>query len=818
MAQHRSPLDRYHDWFALRGWTPFQFQEEVFHAYMNGYSGILNAPTGSGKTYALWIPVMMEWLKGQAEEKSKSAAGLKILWITPVRALTKDILNAMQRAAADLEVGWSIVARTGDTTAAERQRHKRNVPDAMITTPESLHVMLAQKGYPDMFKNLEAVIVDEWHELLGTKRGVQVELALSRLKALKPGLKIWGISATIGNLDQALHVLLGEHVHEAKFQFVKADLEKDLHIETLLPDEVERFPWGGHLGISLLPKMLPIIDRSKTTLVFTNTRSQCEIWYQRLLMANLDFAGQIGLHHGSLSADVRNWVETALHENALKVVVCTSSLDLGVDIRPVETVFQIGGPKGIARFLQRAGRSGHAPGETSRIYFVPTNSLELIEGAAIRTAIDEKRVESRIPVVRAFDVLVQYLVTLAVSEGFEQDKLFNEIINTHAYNTITQDEWRQVLEFVTSGGASLREYPEFHKVVIEDGVYKVVNRGTAMRHRMSIGTIVSDPVMTVKFMKGGSLGTIEEGFIARLNPGDVFSYAGRNLELVQAKDMQAIVRISKKTNAIIPQWFGGKMPLSSQLSDMIRRKLTEAMNGTATDIELKTLEPLFRTQRERSVIPGEDQFLIESLFTKEGHHIFFYTFEGRYVNEGLAALFSHRFARVRPATFSISMSDYGIDMLCDEEVDIQQAIEKGLFSTDHLTTDILGGMNAMEMARRKFRDIAHIAGLVFQGYPGKQKKNKDLHASSRLFFEVFRDYEPNNLLLRQAFDEVLYDLLDEVRLRNALNRINTQEVIIKKIDNLTPFSFPLYVEMFREKASTEKLEDRIARMIRQLEK
>jgi ATP-dependent helicase Lhr and Lhr-like helicase len=817
MALHDQPLKRYRDWFDQRAWKPFDFQEETLHAYMEGYSGILNAPTGSGKTYALWLPVLMEHLQ-QQDADPNGAKGLKVLWITPVRALAKDILNAMQRAASELGIPWYIVARTGDTSAAERQKHKRNIPDAMITTPESLHVMLAQKGYPEIFTSLRAVIVDEWHELLGTKRGVQVELALSRMKAMRPGLKIWGISATIGNLDQAMYVLLGEHIHDSKFRLVKADIEKDIAVETLLPDEIERFPWGGHLGVKLLPKMLPIIDSSRTSLVFTNTRSQCEIWYQRLLDAEPDLAGQIGLHHGSLSAEVRNWVENALHEEALKVVVCTSSLDLGVDIRPVETVFQVGGPKGVARFLQRAGRSGHEPGATSRIYFVPTNSLELIEGAAIREALKEGRVESRIPVVRAFDVLIQYLVTLAVSEGFVARQLFDEVVQTHAYNSISEDEWRSVLEFVTSGGASLRQYPEFHKVVVEEGIYKVVDRRIAMRHRMSIGTIVSDASMTVKFMKGGTLGTIEEGFISRLKPGDVFSYAGRNLELVQIREMQAIVRIAKSNKSIVPQWFGGKMPLSSQLSDMIRRKLTEAMEGTATDVELKVLQPLFATQRERSIIPREDQFLVESLFTKEGHHVFFYTFEGRYVNEGLAALFSHRFARVRPVTFSIAMSDYGIEMLCDQEIDIQLAIDRGLFSTENLTADILGGMNAMEMARRKFRDIAHIAGLIFQGYPGKHKKNKDLQASSRLFFEVFRDYEPENLLLRQAFDEVLYDQLDETRLRAALQRISTQEIVIKKIDHLTPFSFPIYVEMFREKASTESFTDRVQRMIKQLER
>jgi len=571
------------------------------------------------------------------------------------------------------------------------------------------------------------------------------------------------------------------------------------------------------LGIKLIPKILPILEKSKTTLIFTNTRSQCEIWYQRLLQAEPELAGIIGLHHGSLSKEVRDWVETALHSEALKVVVCTSSLDLGVDIRPVETVIQIGGPKGVARFLQRAGRSGHQPGAQSKIYFVPANSLEIIEGAALRTAIAENKMESRVPVIRAFDVLIQYLVTLAVSEGFDEKQIFDEVINTHAYNSITRDEWLQVLEFITSGGASLKSYSEFSKVVKEEGKYVVNDKKTAQRHRMAIGTIVSDAMITVKFMKGGHIGSIEENFISKLNPGDVFSFGGRNLELVLIKDMQAIVRIAKTNKSIVPQWLGGKMPLSSQLSEVIRRKLTEAMEERSEDIELQILKPLFDKQKEGSAIPREDQFLIESYHTKEGHHIFFYTFEGRYVNEGMAALFAHRFSRIRPMSFSIAQNDYGIEMLTDETIDIQLAIDQGLFSTDNLFADIQGGMNAAEMARRKFRDIAHIAGLIFPGYPGKQKKNKDLQASSRLFFEVFRDYEPNNLLLKQAYDEVLYDLLDENRMRAALNRINQQEIIIKEIAQLTPFSFPIFVEMFRDKASTEKLSDRVERMLRQLD-
>jgi ATP-dependent Lhr-like helicase len=805
--------EKYSEWFRKKGWTPFSFQEEVLDAFLEGKSGLLNAPTGSGKTYALWLPLLLEFAEAKQPKK-----GLKVIWVTPVRALAKDLLRAMKQAATDLEIPWEIAARTGDTSAAERKKLQKKIPDAIVTTPESLHVMLAQKGYPDLFKNLSAIIVDEWHELLGSKRGVQVELALSRLKKISSGVKIWGISATIGNLDQALHVLLGEQIHDTPFRLVKAEVEKKLDIETLIPDEIEKFPWGGHLGVALLPKMLPIIHQSRTSLIFTNTRSQCEIWYQRLLEADPSLAGRIGLHHGSLSSDVRTWVEDALHSDKLKAAVCTSSLDLGVDIRPVETVFQIGGPKGVARFLQRAGRSGHEPGATSKIYFVPTNSLELIEAAATKQAVKEGKVESRVPVIRAFDVLIQYLVTLAVSEGFKEKEIYEEVSNTFCYNSINDEEWHHVLAFVTTGGPSLTHYPEFHKVIIEEGTYKVVNRGIAMRHRMSIGTIVSDSMMTVKFLRGNSLGSIEEGFISRLQAGSVFSFAGRTLELIRTKEMQAFVRLSKSDKAIIPQWLGGKMPLSSQMSDMIRRKLSEATEEGSEDPELKALDPLFKIQRERSAIPSQDQFLIEVFKTKEGFHLFFYTYEGRYVNEGLAALFTHRFARIKRASFSISMNDYGIEMLSDQEVDIKKAIEEGLLSGENLQTDILGGINAMEMARRKFRDIAHIAGLIFPGYPGKQKKTRDLHASSRLFFEVFSDYEPDNLLLQQAFDEVLYDQLDEVRIRKALERINRQEIIIRYPAKITPFAFPIYFEMFRQKASTESLQDRVKRMIEQLEK
>lgn len=804
-------LSDYKAFFKSRGWRAFPFQLQLLEKYFNGLNGILNAPTGSGKTLSLWLPALLYSLHTNPKKK-----GVKVIWVTPVRALASDIRRAMQDSADHFDSGWKIGSRTGDTSAAERKKLKEKPPDCLITTPESLHLLLSNKDNREYFSSVECIVVDEWHELLGSKRGVQTELALSRIRSLSPSLRLWGISATIGNLDQAAYVLFGEDIHELPYEIIKADVRKKIKMVSMIPEKVEEYPWAGHLGVKLIDRVLEVVSKSTTTLIFTNTRSQCEIWYQRLLQTSPDLAGQLALHHGSLSPEVRVWVEKSLHAGKLKAVVCTSSLDLGVDISPVETVVQIGGPKGVARFLQRAGRSGHQPGAESRIYFVPAHSLELVEASALRTAIAENKTEDRRPVIRCFDVLIQYLVTLAVGGGFNEKEVFDQVIRTHAFNTISDDEWRQMLVFITSGGASLRNYPEFSKVVMRDGLYLVTDRRTAMRHRLSIGTIVSDPMMQVKLMSGKRLGTIEESFISRLNPGNVFSFAGRNLELVKIQNMEVLTRISASSKSIVPQWLGGKMPLSGKLSQALRERLNDVTNDIYPDKEMESLRSLFEKQKKQSIIPKLDEFLIECIHTREGYHYFFFTFEGRYVNEGIAALLSYRLTREKSRTFSIGLNDYCIDLLTDEPIDVHRHVKENLFSTKNLEEDILGGMNSAEMARRKFRDIANIAGLVFTGYPGKQKPNKHLQASSRLFFEVFNDYEPDNLLLKQAYEEVLFDQLDEIRLRESLNRINSQKIIIKHPERLTPFCFPVYAEMFRDKAGNEKIEEKLQKIINQL--
>lgn len=791
------------NWFQQKGWTPHDFQLEAWEKYAQGYSGLINAPTGSGKTYSLVLPAMLS-----AQKKS----GLKLLWVTPIRALAKEISQAAIRASDGLDLNWNIQIRTGDTSSATRQKQWSNPPDMMITTPETIHVMMATKGYSDYFKNLECVVVDEWHELIGSKRGVLMELALSRLKHLQKTLRLWGISATIGNLDEATDVLFGK-IRPLKFATIKANIQKDIVVKAIIPSVIETLPWAGHLGLRHASELLPLIHQYKTTLIFTNTRAQCEIWYQRLLELDDNLAGLIAMHHGSISKELRDWVEDALYEGRLKAVVCTSSLDLGVDFRPVENIIQIGSPKGVSRFIQRAGRSGHQPGATSHIYFLPTHALELVEAAALKYSIEHNELEDRVPYVRSFDVLIQYLMTLAVSEGFQGKTTYEEISQTFCFSSVSPSEWNEILYYLIHGTKSLEAYDEFQKLTAKGDFYFVESRQLALRHRLSIGVIVSDAMIQIKYTTGVRLGAIEEYFVAQLSPGDVFWFAGRALELVRFKEMTAQVKNSTKSNGRIPSYMGGRLPLSSQISKVLKMKMNDFKNGLIQDPEIKALIPLFETQRNRSILPGLDEFLIEYFETKEGWHLTMFPFEGRAVHEGMAALMAKRIGRMLPISFSISMNDYGFELLSDQKIDIDKIISADLFSSQDLVADIQASINAVELAKRKFRDIAVISGLIFQGYPNKVKKERHLQSSSELLFGVFHDYESDNLLYLQTYEEVMTFQLEEARLRKALEEIRSQKLVISKPALPTPISFPLLVDRLREKMSSEQLEDRIQKML-----
>ena len=849
------------NWFAAKGWQPFEYQRQTWAAYRDGHSGLVHAPTGMGKSYSVWLAIVGRWLDENPDPAHwpKQPEPLRALWITPMRALASDTLVSLQAPIVELDLPWTVDRRTGDTSEAIRRRQRQCLPTALVTTPESLSLLLSYPDADQRLASLEAVVVDEWHELLGSKRGVQTELALARLRSWNPLLRTWGLSATLGNLDEALEVLLGRQQRQRSGKAVvmaavakKGDRHrrfatepvppavlkpqasslkplpgviisgtatKPLSIETIIPADIERFPWSGHLGTRLLAEVIVAIETARTSLLFTNTRSQAEIWFRSLLRARPDWAAELALHHGSLDRDLRAYVEDRLRSGTIRAVVCTSSLDLGVDFSPVDQVLQIGSPKGIGRLLQRAGRSGHQPGALSRVVCVPTHAFELIEFAAAREAALAGRIEGRDPVDRPLDVLAQHLVTIAMGGGFTSRRLLDEVRTTHAFRRLSRFDWQWVLDFVTRGGPALQAYPQYARIRREKKRYVPTDALTTRMHRMSIGTITSESSILVRYMGGGTLGTIEESFIARIKPGDRFVFAGQTLELVRYRDMTAFVRKSSRASGIIPRWDGGRFPLSSQLAAAVRRQFQAARRKQYRSDEMRAVRPLLELQARWSDVPGPGELLLEQSKVREGYQWFVFPFEGRSVNEGLASLLAYRLSRQQPASITITPNDYGFELLSSVPFDLDEAGWRQLLSTERLRDDLLECLNTGELARRQFRDIARVAGLVFQGYPGAPRTAKQLQASSGLLYDVFLEYDSTNMLLDQARREVLDRQLETSRLARVMSRLAERRLLINYTPRLTPLAFPLWAARIQTSHLTsERWTHRIQRMIAQLER
>lgn len=851
----------------------------TWRAYADGRSGLLNAPTGTGKTSAIWLPVIehLQELKQEREwkpekklkkiqqkntkpdcdpdrnpelesfrkpdlkfnqwdvyaadknhvQKSDRKYGIRVLWITPLRALARDTEQALGDMCRELDVPLRILRRTGDTSSSVRSAIDRNPPEALITTPESLHVLLSRPDHARLFRDLVTVIVDEWHELMGSKRGVLAELGLAALRALRPQLRTWGMSATIGNLHEALQVLTGypeprhngpKHKSDTPSApvLIRSKASKSIRMETVLPDDPVRFPWAGHMGLRLLWKVIPIIRKSRTTLLFTNTRSQTEIWYQAILDACPDLAGQMAIHHGSISKESREWVEEAIRSEKLSLVISTSSLDLGVDFSPVETVIQVGSPKGVARYMQRAGRSGHQPCAESRIWFVPTHGMELIEAAALHSAVKHRQIESRPLYEKPLDVLLQFLSTLAAGGGFEPDAVFQIVRSTVSYRDLDENDWKWSLEFLSSGGSALRAYPDYRKLVPVDGLFVMTDRNLVRRHRLSIGAIVDDPVLKVRYLKGGYIGTVEESFVSRMRRGDTFLFAGKWLVFVRLKDMTVYVRKAAKNKGVVSRWMGGRMQLSSQLARQIREQIGRLSRGDSTAPEAHAIQPILDVQSERSRLPGWDELLVERLKSREGYHLFFYPVEGRAVHEGLASLVSWRISQQFPVTFSMAMNDFGFELITDRPLSFDAAALQRLFDPGRLEPDLARAINASEMSKRHFRELARIAGLLFTGYPGSIKAGKHLQASSEMLYDVFRKYDPDNRLLNQTAKEVLFRHINLERIRQAAERITQMQLVLQPLEKPSPFCVPIMVDRLRGRLTSEQLEDRIRKMQEQL--
>ncbi|MEQ8821327.1 MAG: ligase-associated DNA damage response DEXH box helicase [Sumerlaeia bacterium] len=816
--------DAIRQFFSERGWEPFPFQLEAWEAYLNGDSGLIHAPTGTGKTLAAWMGPVIEWMAEHPEPSAwphpaspKDAPPLTVLWITPLRALASDTAASLRAPLEMLGIPWLVEGRTGDTKQSVRARQKERLPTGLITTPESLSLLLSYPATRERFATLRHIVVDEWHELIGSKRGVQTELCLARLRCLNPRVQTWGVSATLGNLEEAMAVLLGSGAGRGRM--VHSAAAKDIRIETVLPPDIERFPWSGHIGIQLLPEVMTLIEGAGTTLLFTNTRSQAEIWHQSILDRDPPWADRVALHHGSLDRATREANEEGLKSGRIKVCVATSSLDLGVDFSPVDQVIQVGSPKGVGRLVQRAGRSGHRPGEPSLVRCVPSNVLEFVEYAAARDAVAAGRIENRTPFEKPLDVLVQHMVTIAAGDGFLPGELLAEVRGAHAYRGLSDDEWRWCLDFITIGGRALGAYPQYRKVSPDrDGRMTIRNDDIAKIHRLNIGTISSNATIRVKLANGGDIGHVEEYFIARLRPGNAFLFAGRALELVRIKDMTALVRPATKRTETTPRWGGGRMPLTSHLSGGVRARLDLARQGDYEGPEMRAVAPILRLQSRTSRIPSPGEFLIESIESREGHHVYLFPFAGRLVHEALAPVVAWRISQIAPRSITFTSNDYGFEMLSAKAFDFAEDEWRALLSTDALIEDLFECLNSSELAKRQFRDIAAVAGLVLQGYPGRGKTTRQVHVSAGLLFDVFMRFDPGNLLLEQARREVLEGQLEIARMRETLEAMADMEFVLVEPKRLSPLAFPLWAQRLREASvSSEDFAERVGRMVMELE-
>ena len=794
------------DWFARQGWKPLSFQQQTWDAYLSGHSGLIQVPTGSGKTYAAVMGPLAELL-------TTPGIGLQLLYITPLRALSRDIEQSICRPIS--EMGWNVrvETRTGDTSSSRKTRQLKNMPDVLITTPESLSVMLSYKDGAKRFKSLRCVVLDEWHELMSSKRGTQAELCLSHLRLLAPALRTWAVSATLGNLQEAAQTAVGLGTDPI---IIQSDLSRETIIQSILPESVDSFPWAGHLGLRMFEALVTALDITKSTLIFTNTRNQAERWFQALHFAMPDHEDQIALHHGSIDVKEREAIEAGVKAGDIKWVVCTSSLDLGVDFQPVERVVQIGSAKNLARLLQRAGRSAHVPEGTSEVFFLPTNALELLEISAFRRGLMAGAIETRHPRDKPYDVLVQHLVTLACGDGFDPTVTLAAIQQTIAYQHLTAEEFGWVLEFIEKGGKCLGAYPRYKKVAIDHEVYRVTETQIARMHRMGIGTITGNQAVRIVYTNRREIGTVEENFVSRLKPGDVFFFAGRQLEFFQMKDMVVYVKNTRRQSTVTPTWGGGQLAISDTLSTHLRQEVELVRQPGDWNREVHCIAPILETQARLSYIPTADELLVECCKTREGQHLYVFPFEGRFVHEGLGFLWGYRFANQQQTTFTISVNDYGFEILAPKGYPFKDLFSEAFFSLENLEADVKASLNISELTQRKFRGVAQVAGLVFKGYPGSRKTSSQLQVSSSLLYEVFSKYEPDNLLLKQAEREVLQEQLETHRLTKTLERLGELSVVWKETKHPSPMAFPLLVERLGTKMmSNESLLERIERLKQQ---
>ena len=802
-------FDQIEHYFQSKGFEPFDFQRTAWSRSSKRQNQLIVCPTGSGKTLAATGWMLQKLLS------DPNIHGLKLLYITPLRAMTKDLELALKEPFDGTLI--RILARNGDTTAKDRATLFRRPPQILMTTPESLSVVLSSPKSQLLFANLESIVVDEWHDLLATKRGVQTSLCLARLKKLAPQITITGISATLKTPQAALDALLPQGISGI---ITKANINRDIKLTVVESDAEARLPWAGYLGLSLLKPVSLKLFQGETTLIFTNTRNQAEQWYQALTIVRMDL--KIALHHGSLSSEIRADVEQHLKNGTVDVVVATSALDLGVDFQAIEKVIQIGSPRSVSRLVQRAGRASHRPGATIDVLLVPTNRLHLNEYAALADALDENVIESIRPPLNCTDVLIQHLVTLSLQDPWHPKDLYDEISSIWAYRTLSRDQFMRLLDVLLYGSNSLDAYPEFRRLVRRsDGYFLVASQLAGRRHRMSIGTIVSNVRVRIKMRRGQYLGEVEETFASRLRMGDIFRFAGRRLEAIRFNEGELLVTPARRGNSHeVPSWIGGRLPLSDTLADRVaahfkrQKPLSDRIQNR--DWLARSLRETTESQDRISQCPRDGSLLIERFHTRDGYHMCVYPFAGWLVHQALGPLVAHRLTQQIPATLTLTVNDYGIEFLSPTSEPLDQCCDKWheMVSSHYIERDLDKALNLSELIRRQFRATARISGLVFEGYPGRRKSLRMLQTSAGLLFDVLSQYDPDHVLLSQAKQDVLHHDFDIPRLRTTLNTLEKTPLNRLKIQQPSPLALPLVINRLSARLSTETVAQRVSRLTR----
>ena len=781
------------DWFAKRGWAPRPHQLAMLAAAARGESVLLIAPTGGGKTLAGFLPTLVDLAENPRP-------GIHTLYVSPLKALATDIARNLNAPVAEMALPITIETRTGDTPANRRARQRETPPNLLLTTPESLSVLLSQPDAPKMFADLATVVIDEVHALAGTKRGDQLALCLARLSALAPASRRVGLSATVAH-QSAIRAYVSPTASPDDITLVEVADGAPPALDIMLP--AGHLPWSGHMGLASAPQVMERIRDARVTIVFVNTRAQAELMFQALWKLN-DATLPIGLHHGSLDIEQRRRVEAAMAAGGLRAVVATSSLDLGIDWGGVDQVIQVGAPKGVSRLLQRVGRANHRMDEASRATLVPANRFEVLECEAAMLGVAARELDGDPPRPGGLDVLAQHLLGMACSAPFHPDAMYAETVRAAPYAGLPREDFDDVLRFVEDGGYALAAYDRYRKLFRDaEGRIHVRSDRIARQHRMNIGTIVEQPMLKVRLGNrrgmGKPLGELEEYFASMLRPGDTFMFAGRLLTFLRIQDMSLVCTEGGTGDPAVPAYAGARMPLTTNLANRVRAMLQNPGTWSAYP---EPVQEWLRMQKFRSRLPGKTDLLVET-FPRGGRwYMVAYCFEGRNAHQTLGMLLTRRMERAGFAPLGFVATDYVLaTWSAYQPTDVAQ-----LFEQDMLGDDLEAWMADSSMLRRTFRNVAVIAGLIERHHPGQDKTRKQVTVNSDLIYDVLRKHQPDHVLLRATRADAAGGLTDLARISGMLARIKGR-ITHMALSRVSPLAVPVLLEIGRESVRTGEVED-----------